>query len=62
MDLINSWVIYKAVCKRIISRRAYIQKVCEELTGNGATESINFGRPTRFNTASCVTRKLKKRV
>ena len=57
MALINSWVIYKSVCKSSISCRAYIQKICEELTGslNGATELINFGRPTRFNTASSAT-------
>ena len=27
MSLINSWVIYKAVCKSSISRRTYIHKV-----------------------------------
>ena len=33
MALINSWVIYKKVCQSKISRREYIQKVLEELTG-----------------------------
>ena len=49
------------MCKSSISPRAYIQKVCKELTGslNGATKSINFGRSTRFNTSA--TRKLKKK-
>ena len=63
MALINSWVIYKAVCKSNISRRPYIQKVCEDFTGslNGATESMSFGRLTRFNTASSTTRRLKKK-
>ena len=44
MALINSWVIYKVVCKSNFSHRAYIQKVCEELTGslNSATESLIF--------------------
>ena len=28
MALINSWVIYKAVCKSNISRRTYVRKVC----------------------------------
>ena len=48
MALINNWVIYKAVCKSNISHRAYIQQVCEKLTGslNGATESLNFERTT----------------
>ena len=64
MALIKSWVIYKAVCKSNISRRVYIQKVCEELTGsfNGAMELLTFGRPMRFGTASSATRKLKKKV
>ena len=40
MALINSWVIYKAMCKSNFSHRVYIQKVCKELTGslNGATK------------------------
>ena len=44
MALISSWVIKKVVCKSNFSHRAYIQKVCEELTGNlkGATESLTF--------------------
>ena len=63
MALINSWVIYKAVCKSNISHRVYIQKVCKELTGslNAATESLNFERTTRSNTVSSATRKLKIR-
>ena len=63
MALINSWVIYKAVCKSNISHRVYIQKVCEELTGslNGATESLNFERTTRSCTVSSATQKLKIR-
>ena len=54
MALIDSWVIYKALCKSSISYRAYIQKVSEELTGslNCAMESLPFESPTRFNTAS----------
>ena len=64
MALINNWVIYKAVCKSHISPRAYIQKVCEKLTYrlNGATETLTFERPTRSNTTSSVTRKLKKDI
>ena len=60
--LINSWVIYKAVCKSSINRKAYIQKVCEELTGslNGAAEPMNFETPTRFNTALLLHENLKK--
>ena len=33
MALINSWLIYKEVCKSNIARRKFIQSVCEELTG-----------------------------
>ena len=63
MALIKSWVIYKAVCRNNISRRTYIQKVCEELTGSlkSATESLTFERPTRSSRISSATRKLKKR-
>ena len=63
MALINRLVVYKAVCKSNISRRLYIQKVSEELTGslNDAAELLTFERPTRFSTASSATRKLKKR-
>ena len=62
MALINSWVMYKAVCKSNIRHRAYIQKVCEELTGslNGATESLTFEKPTRSSIACSATGKLKK--
>ena len=61
--LINSWVIYKAVCKGSTSRRVYIEKVCEEITGslNGAKKLMNFGRSTRFNTASSAIRKPNKK-
>ena len=63
MALINSWVIYKAVCKSNISQRAYIQKLSKELIGslNGATELLNFERTTRSSRVSSATRKLKIR-
>ena len=63
MALINSWVMYKAVCKSNIRHRAYIQKVCKELTGslNGATESLTFEKPTRPSKACSATGKLKKK-
>ena len=62
MTLINSRLIYKALCKSNISYRAYIQKVCKELTGslNDAMESLTFEKLTRSSTASSATRKLKK--
>ena len=40
MALINSWVIYKKVCQSKISRREYIQKVAEELTGCMTSDSL----------------------
>ena len=43
MALINSWVIYKHVCQSNISRREYIQKIAEELTGS--VETITRKRP-----------------
>ena len=33
MALVNSWIIYQQVCQSSISRRKFIQKVAEELTG-----------------------------
>ena len=41
LALINSWVIYKALCKSNINRRAYIEKVYKDITGilDGVTES-----------------------
>ena len=37
MALINSWIIYKHVCKRNIRRRKYIQIVTKELNGRFPT-------------------------
>ena len=34
MALSNSWIIYKNVCRSSISRRLFIQRVSEELTGH----------------------------
>lgn len=34
MALSNSWTIYKSVCNSSVSRRIFIQKVSEELTGH----------------------------
>ena len=39
MALINSWILYKQVCQSIISRREFIQRVAEELTGSAPTVS-----------------------
>ena len=63
MALINSWVIYKALCKSNISRRAYIEKVCKDIIGilDGVTESLTFERQWRSSTASSASRKLKKK-
>ena len=62
MALTNRWIIYKAVCKSNINRRAHIQKVCEELTSslNDATELLTFERRTKFSTVFSATRKLKE--
>ena len=39
MALINGWILYKIISKTKISRRAFIQKVCEELTGSNPGSS-----------------------
>ena len=39
MALINSWFLYKQVCQSSISRRKFIQRVTEELTGSASTVS-----------------------
>ena len=63
LALINSWVIYKALCKSNISRRAYIEKVCKDITGilDGVTDLLTFERQRRSSTTSSATRKLKKK-
>ena len=39
MALINSWILYKQVCQSSISRREFIQRVAEELSGSAPTVS-----------------------
>ena len=39
MALINNWILYKLVCQSSISRREFIQRVAEELTGSAPTVS-----------------------
>ena len=34
LALINSWILFKDICKSNISRRKFIQRVVEELTGS----------------------------
>ena len=65
MALINSWVIYKAVCKSNISGKGYIQKVCREVTGslNDAAESMTFERVTTVDPVQpLLLTKTEKRV
>ena len=37
MVFINSWILYKQVCQSSISRREFMQRVAEELTGSAPT-------------------------
>ena len=68
LALINSWIVYKNVCKPGISRRKYIQKISEELTGNAPnstqTESreANIQSPPAKCRRSCWTRQCKNRT
>lgn len=45
LALINSWIIYKQVCSSKISRRIFIQKICEELTGHSPTSRHHAALP-----------------
>lgn len=38
--LINAWIAYKSVCRSTISRRQFIHKVCEDLTGHFPLDEI----------------------
>ena len=51
MGLINSWIIYKSVCKSSISRKEYIQKIVEDLTGNIPHEPLKRSSTDTATTA-----------
>ena len=55
LALINSWIVYKNVCKSSISRRNYMQKISEELTGNvpNRTQTENREANIQFPPAKC---------
>jgi len=42
MALINNWIIYKHVCNSSLSRRMFIQRVSEKLTGCAPNESLQI--------------------
>ena len=49
MALINGWILYKIICKTKIARRAFIQKVCEELTGSNPGSSHRAAKTDESN-------------
>ena len=63
MALINSWIIYKQVCQSSISRREFIQRVAEELTGSATKVSCKRSAnkdcsPNDANAGPIVKRRL----
>ena len=68
LALINSWIVYKNVCKSSISRRKYIQKISEELTGNvpNSTQTgnreANIQSPSTKCCRTCSTKQCKNRT
>ena len=65
---INSWIVYKNVCKSSISRRKYIQKITEELTGNVPNSTQTENREANIQSPpvkcrkACSTRQCKCRT
>ena len=62
LALINSWILFRDICKSNISRRKFIQRVVEELTGS--TPAYNTGsRPnaTKRRNATETDKPLKKK-
>ena len=63
MALINGWIFYKQVCQSSISRRDFMQKVAEELTGSAPTVSRKrwaeeVCSPNDTNASSVVKRRV----
>ena len=62
MALINGWILYKQACQSSISRREFIQRVAEELTGSAPILSLKrraeeVCSPNDTNTSSIVKRR-----
>ena len=66
--LINRWTVYKNVSKSSISRKKYMQKISEELTGNvpNSTQTenreANIKSPPAKCRRTCSTRQCKNRT
>ena len=65
LALINSWMLYITVNNSSITRKQYIQKVCEELTGNiqnenVAPDSVEADAPAPKRRATCSTGRCNK--
>ena len=68
--LINSWIIYKHVCNSSISRRMFIQRVSEELTGSTPNERLQIEinvvvaecAPTPKKRKTCFGKECKNRT
>ena len=63
MALINSWILYKQVCQSSISRREFMQRVAEKLTGSPPIVSRKrraeeVCSPNNTNASSIVKRRL----
>ena len=70
LALVNSWIVFKHVCKSNISRRDYIQLISEELTGNTPQRKNEIAANPRENCApppnkirkTCLSKKCKNRT
>ena len=65
LALINSWILYITVNNSLITRKQYIQKVCEELTGNIQNENVapdfvEADAPAPKRRATCLTGRCNK--
>ena len=63
MALINNWILYKLVCQSSISRKEFIPRVTEELTGSAPTvfrkrRAEEVCSPDDTNVSSIVKRRL----
>ena len=59
LALINSWILFRDICKSGISRRKFIQRVVEELTGTTPREILEKMQLHK-KTSSKLTKLLKK--
>lgn len=60
MALINSWIIFKKTLNSNISRRQFIQRICEELTGHNPRDETSQDAGDADNEAACAIDKKRR--